>query len=113
MKNRQRVSSHDLYQSISVLRDDGLEKDVFQGHWRDVDRHGVERPSFVHYALGPRAREQREHTALPADTLDARRTERRLRRVAIEHQLNAAVPLAEIVERAGENGTAAIDDRDV
>ena len=47
-----------------------------------------------------------------ANAHDAWRAEHRLRRVAVEHQLDAAEALAQIVERAGHHGAAAIDDRD-
>ena len=45
--------------------------------------------------------------------LDAWRAERRLRRVAVEHQVDAAELLPKIVERTGHHRAAAIDDGDV
>jgi hypothetical protein len=49
----------------------------------------------------------------PALALHARRPKDRLRRIAVEHQLNTSVALAQIVKRARHHGPAAIDNRDV
>src|SRR6185436_12224522 len=113
MKKRQRVSSHDLYQTMSVLRDDGFEKDVFQRHWGNVDRDRMKRARLAGQLFGSRARQQRDHPSLPPDSRDAWRPEGWLRRITVEHELNPPVAFAQIVERAGHHRTAAIDDRDV
>ena len=47
IRNRQRVSIHDLYQSISVLLCRGFEKDLFERDGEHVHRHRIERPRFV------------------------------------------------------------------
>src|SRR4249919_3320463 len=63
MRNRQRVSSHDLYQSMSVLRLHGFKEDFFQRDRQDVDRGRPERAGFVEDRLSPAARDDREHAA--------------------------------------------------
>src|SRR5438094_1891676 len=110
MRNRHRVSSHDLYQSMSVLHRNACEKDVLQRDRHDVDRHGTERARFVEDRLGARARQNREHPPVATHALDARRAERRLGCIALEHELNAPVVLPHVVERRVDDGAAAIDD---
>src|SRR5712692_2454125 len=97
--NRQRVSSHDLYQSMSVLRGNGLEEDLFQRDGDDVHRHRAERARLVEDSIGSLARQHREHATLAPHSLDARRPEYRFRRIAVEHQLDAAEILPKVVER--------------
>src|SRR2546427_775578 len=113
MKKRQRVSSHDLYQSMSLLRSYALEEDLFQRDGHDVHRHRVERARLADDALGAVARQPREHTALPPHSHDARRDKYRCGCFAVEYELNAAVLFAEIIERAGHHGAPPIDDGDI
>src|ERR1700674_623392 len=107
--NRHRVSSHALYQSISILRRHGFEKDLFERHGGNVHGHRVQRSRLVEDPLGPGARQHREHTTLAPHALDARRAERRIWRVALEHQVNAAEVLPKVVERTRHHGAAAVD----
>src|SRR5438874_154526 len=93
MRNRQRLSSHALYQSISVLRDDSFEKDLFQRDGRDVDRYWIEDARFVQNPRGSGARQQREDAAFAPHPDDAGRTERHGRCRTIEYELNAAMVL--------------------
>src|SRR5206468_12892062 len=60
MRNRHRVSSHDLYQSISVLRAYGLEKNFFEGDRQYLEREWMERARFVEDRVGIAARHQRD-----------------------------------------------------
>src|SRR5437879_13498221 len=110
--NRQRVSSHDLYQSMSVLRGYGLEEDLFQRDWDDVHRHGAERARLVEDPLCAGARQHREHATLPPYPLDARRAQRRLPRIAVEHHLDAAEALPEVVDRTRHHQEAATEESD-
>src|SRR6185436_2451926 len=50
-------------------------------------------------------------TAVAANPHDAGRPQRRLRRFAIEYQLNPAIPLPEIVQPAGHRDLTAFDNR--
>src|SRR5207245_8263379 len=113
IRNRDRVSSHDLYQSISVpLHGDGLEEDLLQRDRCDVDRNGLEPSRLFDDSGGSGAREHRQDAPVAPHPLDPWRAERGVGRVAVEHELNPAVALAQIVERARYDRTAAIDDRD-
>src|SRR5688572_4901279 len=96
----QRVSSQALYQSISVLHRHGLEKDVFQRHRADLDGLGVQRARFGDDSIRTGARQHRQHSPLPAHARDAGARERDRRRIAVEHELHAAVARAHVVERA-------------
>src|SRR5260221_10991701 len=88
IRKRVRVSSHDLYQSMSALCFHGLEKDLFQRDGNDVDRRRVERARLGENLFGSRARQHGEHAALAPHALDARRAECRRGGLVVEHQLN-------------------------
>src|ERR1051325_7586890 len=109
IRNRPRVSSHDLYQSMSVLRCDGFEEDVLQGHRDDVHRRRAERAGFVENRICAGAREQGEHAPGAMHALDARRVKRRRRRLAIEHELDSTEVLPQIVEGAAEHRSTAVE----
>src|SRR5947207_3718876 len=109
IRRRVRVSSHALYQSISVLRRDGFEEDLFQRDGQNVDRHRAQRARLLEDLLGAGAGEHAEHASLAAHTRDTRAAKRGCRRLAVEHQLNAPKLLAKVVERAGHNGLAPAD----
>src|SRR5882724_9616932 len=57
IRNRQRVSSQDLYQSMSVLRGDRFEKDLFERNRRDVGGRRIQRARLVEDAFGAGARQ--------------------------------------------------------
>src|SRR4030095_9588297 len=88
IRNRHRVSSQDLYQSMSVLRRDGLEKDFLERDGQHVDRRRPKPASLVENGVGATAGDDRQHAASALDTHDALGAQRRLRRVAVEHQLD-------------------------
>src|SRR5438034_4454541 len=71
MRNRHQVSSHDLYQSISVLRAYGLEENLFEGDGQYLHRQGIEGARFVDDRVGIAARHQRDHAALAVHARDA------------------------------------------
>src|SRR5580658_4185431 len=79
IENRHRVSSHDLYQSISVLPANGFEKDLLQRDGDDIHRHRIQPARLIEDPLGTRARQHRQHTTLAPHPLDTRRQECRLR----------------------------------
>src|SRR3984893_17384522 len=79
MRNRQRVSSHDLYQSMSVLRAHGLEKNFLESDGQYLQRHGIERARLADDRVGVSTRHQRDHPALPMDMRDARSSKLRVR----------------------------------
>src|SRR5262245_66589262 len=81
--NPHRVSSHDLYQSMSVLPLDGPEKILFQRHGRDVDRDRRERLRFGEHHIGPHARENGHHPSFALHPPHAWRAEREVGRVAV------------------------------
>src|ERR1044071_3149628 len=113
MKKRQRVSSHDLYQSMSVaLRLNRFEKNLLERHRRDFDRRRIPRARLVDDRIGVRAHQQRDHAPVALHARDVRRAKLRRRRRAVEHELHAAEALAQIVERARHHRAAAVDDDD-
>src|SRR5690349_12173005 len=107
MRKRERVSSQDLYQSISVLRAYGFEKDLFERHGQNVYGLGLQRACFGDDALLAVAGEHRQHSPLLASRDDAARLERSVRRVALEHELDALVAGAHLVERTVDDDAAA------
>src|SRR5438477_13161830 len=107
IRNRQRVSSQALVQSMSVLRHYAFEKDFLEGYRNDVDRDGIECARFVDDRSRAAARQHREHAPIALHA-HGRRPERRRRRVVFEHQLDAAVVFAQLVERAGNDRASAI-----
>src|SRR5262245_1099439 len=115
LRKRQRVSSHALYQNMSVLlwRGDRLEKDVFQGDRRNVYRRWIERTRFGDDRVCARARTNAEDAALSTDTLHAGCAERCPGRVAFKDELHSAETLPQVVERAADDRAAAVDDPDV
>src|SRR5579859_473827 len=99
IRNRQRVSSQDLYQSMSVLRVHSLEKDFFQSDWHDVDRPWMERARFLENRIDAGARKDGEHAAVARDPFNTACTKCHLGRVVIEYEVNAPELLAQVVER--------------
>src|SRR3954469_3648753 len=89
IRKRPRVSSHDLYQSMSVLRGHGFEEDVFQRDGCDVDRSRIPRARFGDDRLGAGAGQDAEHATLTGHARNPPRVELRVGRVAVENQLNA------------------------
>src|SRR5262245_7471746 len=87
MMKRHRVSSHALYQSMSVLRH-AFEKDLLQRHRYHGDRRRMEPLRFGENAVAAAARQYREHAALALDANHARRVKGRVRRILFEHQLH-------------------------
>src|SRR4051794_3978214 len=90
MMKRQRVSSHDLYQSMSVLRSHGFEKDFLQRHRRYIHGHGLQRAGFVNDVVGSGVRQHGQHPALSPHACNARRAKARIGSVSVEDELNAA-----------------------
>src|SRR4051812_2182284 len=111
-RKRQRVSRHDFYQSTSLLRGHALEENLLERDRYDVHGDRVQGARAIENRFGARRREHRQDPAAAADAGDARRLERGRRRLAVEHELHALEALAQIVERAADDGAAAIDDRD-
>src|SRR5258708_2572740 len=72
IRNRQGVSSHDLYQSISVLRTCGLQENLFERDRQYLQRKWIERAGLADDRVGVSARHQRDHAALPVHPRDAR-----------------------------------------
>src|SRR5207253_10553613 len=62
--NRQRVSSHDFVQSISLLRADRLEKNLFERDGNDFHRHRIQRPRFAHNPDRKSTRLNSSHVAI-------------------------------------------------
>src|SRR5207245_4895530 len=98
IRKRHRVSSHALYQSISVLRDNRLEKNVFQRDRDHIDGHRMQGTDLGHDSVGASVRYNREDAAGAADAHDPGRPEDGIRRVAVEYELDPAVPLAQILK---------------
>src|SRR3954467_4033316 len=117
MRNRQRVSSHDLYQSMSVLRvdrgGDRLEKNLFERQRQHVHRYGIERARFSGNRIRAGAREHAQHATVPPRANDAWRAERNCRRVLVEDDLYATIAIADVIERSADDGVPAIDNRHV
>src|SRR3954471_6559143 len=103
MPNFHRVSSHDLYQSISVLRLNRFEKNVLQRDRQHVDRSRAERARLRGDLIGAAGGENRENAALTLDALCARRPERGPGGLAVEHRLHAPVAVADVVEGARDD----------
>src|SRR5438093_1078315 len=98
---------------MSVVPSNSLKKDFFKRDGSHVYRHRAQRTRLVEDGPGSRARQYGEHTALAPDALDARRAECRLRRLSIEHELDTAEILPQLVERPRDHRAATIDDGDV
>src|SRR4051812_42428532 len=107
MRNRHRVSSHDLYQSISVLSIHGFQEDLLERQRRDVHRRRRKCLRLLHDRVCARAGEDRQHAPGAACADDTRRPEIDVGSVTGKYKLNAAVPLADVVERSGHDGAAA------
>src|SRR5262245_32586043 len=99
IRKRHRVSSQNLYQSISILRRDALQEDLLERDRQHVDRRGTERARLFEDVFGMAARHQREHAAAALHARDTWRAERRVGSAALEDELNPAIALAQIVER--------------
>src|SRR5918995_6944500 len=112
MTKRQRVSSHERYQSMSVLLDNGFEKDFFECHRHDIDGDGIERARLQNDLLAATGRERRQHAPPSARARDTRGAKGVLGRRAIEDGLDAAVTGAQFVELAFDDRAAALDDHD-
>src|SRR5215813_2738842 len=92
MRKRQRVSSHDLYQSMSVLRVDGgvdgFEKYFLERERRDVNRLRMKLARLGRDGFGGVAGEDGQHAAIPSRANDAGRAKRQCRRVRFEDNLD-------------------------
>src|SRR5437763_716310 len=113
MRNRHRVSSHDLNQSMSVLSIHGFQEDLLERQWHDVHRRRRKCPRLLDDRGCVRAGQDREHAPAAARADDAGRTEGDVGSVAGKYELDAAVPVAEVVERSRDDGPAAIEHGDV
>src|SRR5262245_58059471 len=112
IRNRPRVSRNALYQSMSVLPRDRFEEYVLQRQRLGVDADWVQAAGFVDQAFGAATHNDAEDAMVANDANQARRSERRLRGRAIEHQLDAPIRGTQIVQPSAHGDAPAIDDRD-
>src|SRR4030095_5402659 len=90
-KNRPRVWSQALCQSMSVLHRNGFEKDFLQRHRQDVGRDRSESHGLFDECVAAGVRERRQDAPLPADADDARCVKGDVGSLAVEHELHAAI----------------------
>src|SRR5579883_1225283 len=112
MRNRVRVSSQALYQSIGILLD-GLEEDFAQGERGDIDGAGVKRASALHHLIGVAAGEDAHLIAARADAFYAGELEFEARGIEGKNQIDLAVGLAYFVERDIGEQDAAVENANV
>src|SRR5262245_18666598 len=103
IRKRQRVSSQNLYQSMSALRCDTFEEDFLERDRQHVDRSRVEGARLVENPFRMTARHQRQDAAAALYTCDAWRSERSVWSSTVEDQLNPPVLFAEGVEGPGNH----------
>src|SRR5262245_46162873 len=114
--NQRRVSTNDLYQSISCLLSAcgscGIEKDVGQRDGSDLDFARVVLARLGDDVVGAAVDEDREHPALGARLTDSCRMPQRGRRSAVEDHHDAAVARLDVVERRLEDELPLLNDSD-
>src|SRR5262245_40852746 len=111
-KNRNRVSSQVLCQSMSVLHRYGVEKDVLECRRHHFGRDRLPCARFVEHGLRAGAREDAQHPSMALRPDDALRARRDGGRFTIEEQADVAIPFPDVVEDALDLRAPAVNDGD-
>src|SRR5690348_11555484 len=110
-RKRQRVSTQDLYQSISILLSNSFQKNLLQRDGDHIHRDRLQRARFFNDFAGPLPGQQRERTAMTLHPQDAGSAKRHVGSFRIEDQEDAPIIFAKIFESARDHVAAAINDR--